>query len=77
MVNEIVYDSEENWSLEYDSKTRSSMIESLNQILDKISVRDFIREQELSINEQVSLLIKTADDECNQAHLYHGWKPLW
>jgi phosphatidylinositol kinase/protein kinase (PI-3 family) len=51
--------------------------EALERIMCKITGKDCDADEEMSVEGQVTSLIRQATDMYNLAKLYHGWTPLW
>ena len=49
----------------------------VNRIKDKLTGRDFNKDEEISVEEQVELLIKQATSHANLCQAYIGWCPFW
>ena len=57
----------------------SSALEVINRIQAKLTGRDFVdtEEEDLTVEEQVELLIEEATSVENLCQLFTGWCPLW
>jgi FKBP12-rapamycin complex-associated protein len=49
----------------------------IQRVSDKLDGNDFDGMSKLNHQGQVAMLIQSATDSYNFAHLYHGWNPLW
>ena len=74
------YEEEDNGEIE-EENISPDIKECIKRVAEKIIGKDsdLINNNDdlLSIEDQVSFLIRNATDEYNFSYLYHGWTPLW
>lgn len=67
------YDPLLQWMQEKDD----SATKILDRIQDKLKGRDFSKDDELNVSDQVDKLIGEATDYNNLCHMFQGWYPWW
>lgn len=63
--------------LKKNEGSEERIIKTISRISDKLSGNDFEERPGLNSEKQVAMLIRSATDPYNFAHLYRGWNPLW
>ena len=63
--------------LKKNEDSEEQIIKTIARISDKLSGNDFEGRTCLNSENQVAMLIQSATDPYNFAHLYRGWNPMW
>ena len=77
LLNVFEYDPLLQWIIVNENQGMKSASAVLDRIDDKLHGRDFDKNQELSVENQVDKLIKDATNDENLSCMFYGWGPWW